>query len=256
MPCKRIIPCLDVKDGQVVKGVQFRKHEIVGDVLQLAQKYRDQGADELVFYDIVASSEQRIVESQWISQIAKFLDIPFCVAGGLRSRDQVRMILNCGADKVSINSPALENPELIRELASEFGSQCVVVSVDSRRQDNGDFDVYQYTGDEAKTIKTKKKMLAWIQEAQALGAGEIVLNCMDNDGTGLGYDLNQLKLARAVLSIPLVASGGARTVQDFIQVFKQADVDAALAAGVFHRGELELNDLKKQLRNSDIEVRQ
>ena len=194
MPSKRIIPCLDVKDGQVVKGVRFRSHEIVGDVLDLAQRYRDQGADELVFYDITASSEGRRVQTQWVADIARFLDIPFCVAGGIRSRDDARAVLNAGADKVSINSPALENPQLISDLAQEFGSQCVVVGVDSRREPNGDYAVFLYTGDEKKTVKAKRQTLDWIREAQQRGAGEIVLNCMDVDGVGDGYDIEQLRL--------------------------------------------------------------
>jgi cyclase len=152
MPSRRIIPCLDVKDGVVVKGVRFRGHEVVGGVLELARKYRDQGADELVFYDITASAEGRTVDKSWVQDIARFLDIPFCVAGGIRSRDDARALLNAGADKVSINSPALENPELISDLAREFGVQCVVVGVDSRRDADGEYSVYLYTGDETKTV--------------------------------------------------------------------------------------------------------
>ncbi len=254
MLSKRIIPCLDVKEGMVVKGVRFRGHEVVGGVLDLAKRYRDQGADELVFYDITASSEGRRVDVRWVQEISRFLDIPFCIAGGIRSRDDARILLNAGADKISINSPALENPALISQLAAEFGSQCVVVGVDSRRE-AGSYSVYLYTGDETKTVKAKRNTLEWIVEAQALGAGEIVLNCMDSDGMGGGYDLAQLKLARALLHIPLVASGGAKTAQDFIQVFREADVDAGLAAGAFHRGELTIPALKQELRKNGIEVR-
>lgn len=254
MPAKRIIPCLDVKDGVVVKGVKFRGHEVVGDVLELAARYRDQGADELVLYDITASAEARSVSAKWIEEIAKLLDIPFCVAGGIRSRDQARQILNAGADKVSINSPALERPELITELAREFGSQAVVVGVDSRRE-GSTYSVYLYTGDEKKTLSAKRETLTWLKEAQERGAGEIVLNCMDADGTGLGYDVEQLKLARSVLHIPLVASGGAKSVQDFQRAFQEAHVDAALAAGAFHRGELLIAALKQELHQSGIEVR-
>lgn len=254
MLCKRIIPCLDVKDGIVVKGVRFREHEIVGDVLNLAKRYRDEGADELVLYDITASSDGRRVASDWILRIAKVLDIPFCVAGGIRSRDDARAVLNAGADKVSINSPALENPSLITDLAHEFGSQCVVVGVDSRRED-GRFNVYQYTGDVHKTLRTKRDMLSWIREAQERGAGEIVLNCMDADGVGNGYDVEQLQQARESLSIPLIASGGAKSADHFARVFQLAGVDGALAAGAFHRKELLITDLKKELRKQGIEVR-
>jgi cyclase len=254
MPAKRIIPCLDVKDGVVVKGIRFRSHEVVGGVLELARRYRDQGADELVFYDITASSEGRRVESRWVSEIARFLDIPFCVAGGIRSRDDARALLNAGADKVSINSPALENPELITELAQEFGAQCVVVGVDSKRDADG-YSVYLYTGDESKTVRAKRETLAWLREAQERGAGEIVLNCMDVDGVGGGYDLAQLRLARECLRIPLVASGGAKTSAHFYTAFQDAGVDAALAAGAFHRGELRIDTLKADLQQKGIEVR-
>lgn len=255
MPSKRIIPCLDVKDGVVVKGVRFRAHEVVGDILELAQRYRDQGADELVFYDITASSEGRRVDARWVSQISRYLDIPFCVAGGIRSSDDARTILNAGADKISLNSPALENPELINRLSAEFGSQCVVVGVDSKRDEDGELSVYLYTGDETKTVKAKRRTLDWLSEVQSRGAGEVVLNCMDRDGVGGGYDLAQLKLAREILNIPLVASGGAKTPAHFAAAFREAGADAALAAGAFHRGELRIPDLKFELRAQGIEVR-
>ena len=254
MLSKRIIPCLDVKDGMVVKGVRFRSHEVVGDVLDLAKRYRDQGADELVFYDITASSEGRRVDVHWVEEIARFLDIPFCIAGGIRSRSDARLLLNAGADKISINSPALENPALISELAAEFGSQCVVVGVDSRREAEG-YAVFLYTGDEKKTVKAKRDTMEWIAEAQKRGAGEIVLNCMDSDGVGGGYDIAQLKMARSHLHIPLVASGGAKNAQHFLKVFQEADVDAGLAAGAFHRGELTIPQLKRELKEQGIEVR-
>ena len=198
---RRIIPCLDVRDGLVVKGTQFRDHEIVGDIIELARRYRDEGADELVFYDITASSDGRTVATDWVTRVARVLDIPFCVAGGIRSLDGARQILHSGADKVSINSPALERPALIGELAAEFGSQCVVVGIDSR-QENGDYFVKQYTGDPGKTQATRWRTVEWAREAQLLGAGEIVLNCMNQDGMRQGYDLVQLKLVRAVLHIP------------------------------------------------------
>lgn len=258
MLSKRVIACLDVKDGRVVKGIKFRAHEDVGGVLELAGRYREQGADELVFYDIMASSQNRSVDVRWIEEISQFLDIPFCVAGGIRDRTRARAILNAGADKISINTPALENPDLINELAGEFGSQAVVVGVDSKRAKEGtseDYFCFLYTGDEKKTVASKRLTLDWLVEAEQRGAGEVVLNCMDADGTGLGYDIAQLSAARARLKIPLVASGGAKTAQHFIDVFKQADVDAALAAGAFHRGELAIPKLKEDLRQNGIQVR-
>ncbi|MBN1960971.1 MAG: imidazole glycerol phosphate synthase subunit HisF [Deltaproteobacteria bacterium] len=254
MLTRRIIPCLDVKEGKVVKGVRFREHQILGEVLDLAKRYREQGADELVFYDITASAEDRGVSVEWVKQTAMLLDIPFCVAGGIRSVAQAGAILNAGADKVSVNSPAIERPELISELAAAFGSQAIVVGIDSQRQDN-DFIVYQYTGSESRSRGVGHRTLEWAVEAQERGAGEIVLNCMSHDGVGTGYDLEQLSAVRARVSIPLVASGGAGTVAHFIDVFKATKVDAALAAGVFHRGEIAIPDLKKALDEAGVKVR-
>jgi len=254
MLARRIIPCLDVRDGQVVKGTQFRDHEVVGDILELAQRYRDEGADELVFYDITASSDGRTVSTEWVTRVARVLDIPFCVAGGIRSLDGARAILHGGADKISINSPALENPALITELAVEFGSQCVVVGIDSR-QEAGDYFVKQYTGDPNKTQATRWRTIDWAREAQKLGAGEVVLNCMNQDGMRQGYDLAQLKLVRAVLHIPLVASGGAGTIGHFHDVFRLAGVDGALAASVFHQGTIKISALKEQLIADGICIR-
>ncbi len=254
MLAKRIIPCLDVKEGKVVKGVQFANHVVLGDVVELAQRYRDQGADELVFYDITASPEMRVVALEWVNQVAQWLDIPFCVAGGIRSLSDAKRILNAGADKISINTPALENPELISLLAKEFGRQCVVVGVDSR-EENGDYFVYQNTGDPNKTQATKRRTLEWITEASEMGAGEIVLNCMNQDGARSGYDIAQLKLAMDQLNIPLIASGGAGTMAHFRDVFNQAHVDGALAASVFHTGAITIPALKDYLREHKIEVR-
>ena len=254
MLARRIIPCLDVRDGRVVKGVQFRDHEDLGDILALAQRYRDDGADELVFYDITASSDGRTVSADWVTKVARVLDIPFCVAGGIRSLDDARRILHSGADKISVNSPALENPDLIGQLAAEFGSQCVVVGIDSLA-DGADYFVKQYTGDPAKTRGTRWRTVDWAREAQRLGAGEVVLNCMNQDGVRRGYDLAQLKLVRAVLTIPLVASGGAGTPEHFRDVFREAGVDAALAASVFHRGLIRIPELKAWLASQQITVR-
>ena len=254
MLTKRIIACLDVKDGVVVKGVKFRGHEPMGDPVELALRYRGQGVDELVFYDIAASAEGRRVSREWVAKTAAALDIPFCVAGGIRSVAGAEELLNAGADKISVNSPALERPELITELAKRFGAQCVVVGVDSRL-DEGEWRVFQYTGLVEKTVSAKRRMLDWLAEIQDRGAGEVVLNCMDADGTGAGYDIEQLSAARGVLKLPLVASGGAKTAAHFVRVFKEAGVDAALAAGAFHRGELEIGALKRALKSSGIEVR-
>ncbi len=254
MVTRRIIPCLDVKDGKVVKGVKFKDHQILGGILEFAQRYRDEGADELVFYDIAASAEGRMVSRDWVRDTARLLDIPFCVAGGIRSVEDAREVLHAGADKISINSPALENPELIGKLASTFGSQCVVVGIDSMAE-AGDYWVYQYTGSETRVRSTRRRTLDWIAEVQSRGAGEIVLNCMSNDGVGQGYDLKQLKLARALSTVPLIASGGAGSVEHFVEVFQESGVDGALAAGVFHRGEIRIGDLKNRLAASGVEVR-
>jgi len=254
MLAKRIIPCLDVKNDQVVKGVQFRNHEVVGNVLDLALRYRDEGADELVFYDITASSDVRRVERNWIERIARVLDIPFCVAGGIRSLDDAREVLASGADKISINSPALENPALIDAIAREFGNQCVVIGIDSRR-DGDVWRVYQYTGCEIKTQPTQRTTLDWVREVTERGAGEIVLNCMNQDGMRNGYDLDQLARVRKLTPIPLVASGGAGTPQHFLDAFTQAHVDGALAASVFHKGTIQIADLKFFLNSQGIPVR-
>ena len=254
MLARRIIPCLDVREGQVVKGTQFRDHEIVGDIIELAQRYRDEGADELVFYDITASSDGRTVSTDWVTRVARVLDIPFCVAGGIRSLAGARQILHSGADKISLNSPALEKPALITELATEFGSQCVVVGIDSR-QESGDYFVQQYTGDPDKTRATCWRTIDWAREVQKLGAGEVVLNSMNQDGMRQGYDITQLKLVRAALTVPLVASGGAGTSVHFRDVFREAGVDGALAASVFHKGTLQISSLKKQLVAAGISIR-
>ncbi len=254
MLSKRIIPCLDVKNGQVVKGVRFRDHEVVGDIVDLAQIYSQAGADELVFYDITASSDQRGVSSQWVQDIARVINIPFCVAGGIRSVAQAEVILNAGADKISVNSPALENPDLINQLEKAFGQQCVVVGMDSFAE-KGDYFVYQYTGDVTKTQQTQRLTQQWIREVQDRGAGEIVLNCMNQDGVRKGYDLAQLSRMRALTQVPLVASGGAGELAHFAQVFQQAKVDAALAASVFHKKILAIQELKTYLLANQIEVR-
>jgi cyclase len=255
MLSRRLIPCLDVRDGQVVKGVRFRDHVVMGGIEELAMRYRDEGADELVFYDITASPEGRSVDRGWVERVARIIDIPFCVAGGIRSVEDARAVLNAGADKISVNSPALERPELINELAAAFGVQCVVVGVDSLRDADGEWRVRQYTGDPSRTKALSRSTLDWVREVQERGAGEIVLNCMGSDGAKTGYDLEQLRAVRAICHVPLVASGGAGAVEHFIDVFEKADVDAALAASVFHSGAVPVPFLKKSLREAGIEVR-
>ena len=259
MLTKRIIACLDVRDGRVVKGVQFRNHRDMGDILELSQRYADEGVDELVFYDITASSDGRVVDKGWVNKVARRINIPFCVAGGIRSVDDARAILNDGADKISVNSPALERPEFITQLAEAFGTQCVVVGIDSRLETDGagiqKYVVYQYTGDETKTISSKRDTVAWAREAQRRGAGEIVLNCMNNDGVKRGYDLDQLALVREAVSVPVIASGGAGDYEHFADLFQKTGIDGGLAASVFHSGQIPIPDLKHYLRQRDIEVR-
>ena len=255
MLSRRLIPCLDVKEGMVVKGVRFRDHVVMGAIEDLALRYRDEGADELVFYDITASPEGRGVDVAWVERVARIIDIPFCVAGGLRSVAQARAVLHAGADKVSVNTPALERPELVNELAAEFGVQCVVVGIDSLRDADGEWRVRSHTGDPSKTRALRQRTLDWVVEAQQRGAGEIVLNCMGSDGVRTGYDLEQLRAVRALCRVPLVASGGAGSAQHFVDVFRDADVDAALAASVFHSGAVRIPELKATLRAQGIEVR-
>ncbi len=256
MLSRRIIPCLDVRDGQVVKGVRFRDHVVMGEIVDLALRYRDDGADELVFYDITASPEGRSVDRGWVEKVARVIDIPFCVAGGIRSVEDARAVLHAGADKISVNSPVLERPELIDELAAAFGVQCVVVGIDSLRDDDGQWRVRQYTGDPSRTQALARLTLSWIVEAQQRGAGEIVLNCMGSDGVRSGYDLEQLVAARARCNVPLIASGGAGAPEHFRDAFRDADVDGALAASVFHSGEIHIGDLKRYLAGRGIVVRQ
>jgi cyclase len=243
-----------VRDGQVVKGVQFRNHRIVGDIIELARRYCYEGADELVFYDITASPDGRSVDRSWVDRVAAVIDIPFCVAGGIRSVAEAEEVLNKGADKISINSPALADPDLIDALAYRFGSQCVVIGIDSREQ-SGDYFVYQYTGDPDKTTAADRTTLEWVREVQDRGAGEIVLNCMNQDGVRKGYDIDQLALVRTRCRVPLIASGGAGAKEHFRVVFANANVDGALAASVFHGAEIDIGDLKSWLLDQSIDVR-
>jgi cyclase len=234
--------------------VRFREHRMVGEIMDLALRYRDEGADELVFYDITASPEGRSVDRGWIKRVARVLDIPFCVAGGIRTVAQAEEVLAAGAEKISINSPALANPELIDSLSERFGAQCVVVGIDSQTVGN-EYRVQQLTGDVDRTCDAARGTLDWVAEAQRRGAGEIVLNCMASDGVRQGYDIVQLKAVRRVCRVPLVASGGAGSMRHFSEVFRAADVDAALAASVFHSGDIAIPDLKRELRAGGIEVR-
>lgn len=254
MVAVRIIPCLDVRAGRVVKGVKFRDHVDMGDIIERARAYRDQGADELVFYDITASPEQRSVDVEWVERVAAEIDIPFAVAGGIRDVERARAVLHAGADKISVNSPALRRPQLVRELADTFGSQCVVIGIDSIRDRNG-YRLRANTGDPANMIDPDLDTRAWVEQVQQLGAGEIVLNCMDADGVRTGYDIEQLAEMRAICDVPLIASGGAGRREHFLDVFEQADVDGALAATVFHSGQIAIPALKDWLRANGVETR-
>ena len=234
--------------------MRFRDHVVVGDILELSERYCEAGADELVFYDITASPDGRSVDRSWVRRIARTLDIPFCVAGGISSVEDAEKVLGEGAEKVSINSPALTDPDLISRLSSRFGAQCVVVGIDSQTVE-GNYNVYQFTGDPQRSRNSARRTLDWVREVQQRGAGEIVLNCMASDGVRNGYDLEQLTAVRALCRVPLIASGGAGTPQHFSDVFTIARVDGALAASVFHTGTIAIPELKKFLRQQSIEIR-
>lgn len=222
--------------------------------MELAERYCAEGADELVFYDITASPDGRTVDRSWVDRVAAVIDIPFCVAGGIRSVADAEQVLNKGADKISVNSPALENPGLIDELARRFGSQCVVLGVDSHAS-GGQYTVYQYTGDPDKTVAAQLATIDWIRQGQERGIGEVVLNCMNQDGVRQGYDNVQLKTVRDTCKVPLIASGGAGEMSHFADTFTEAQVDGALAASVFHSGEINIRDLKAYLAARDIDIR-
>jgi cyclase len=234
--------------------VRFRDHRVAGDILELAARYRDAGADELVFYDITASPQRRSVDREWVRRVARLLDIPFCVAGGIRSVADAEEVLNAGAEKVSVNSPALENPALIGDLSKRFGSQCVVVGIDSLQTATG-YRAWLFSGDPQRARDGGRAVRDWVHEVQARGAGEIVLNCMGSDGMRQGYDIEQLAAVRAVCRVPLIASGGAGTVAHFTDVFTRAGVDGALAASVFHSNSISIPDLKRQLHAAGVPVR-
>ncbi|MGC9151038.1 MAG: imidazole glycerol phosphate synthase subunit HisF [Microbacter sp.] len=247
---KRIIPCLDIKDGQTVKGINFLNIRNVGDPVELGSRYAQMGADELVFLDITATHERRKTFTELVTRIAHHINIPFTVGGGITGVDDVRNLLKAGADKISVNSAAVRNPNLIRDLALQFGSQCVVLAVDTKFV-NGEWLVFLNGG----RIATELRTFDWVKEAVALGAGEILLTSMDHDGTKNGFAIELTRQVSESVNVPVIASGGAGTSDHFVEVFKEGKADAALAAGIFHFGEIALPDLKAYLRDNHIEVR-
>ena len=251
MITKRIIPCLDVKDGRVVKGVNFLGLCDVSSPVKLAKFYSECGADELVFYDITASSEGRALFTDILTEVARTIFIPLTVGGGINTIDDFDRVLKCGADKVSVNSGAIRNPELVSLAAKKYGNQCVVISADVKRV-NGKFRVFAKGGRE----DTGLEAVSWIKRCVDMGAGEVVLNSIDTDGVKRGFDIEMLRAVREAVNVPVIASGGAGSVQDFIDLFKKIpDIDAGLAASVFHFGEIQIKDLKKELRENGITVR-
>ena len=251
MLTKRIIPCLDVRNGRVVKGKKFKDIVDVDFPEVLGEFYSDNGADELVFYDITASNEERKTSLEFVSKVAENISIPFCVGGGVSSIDDFTNILRKGADKVSINSSAVLNPQLIKEAAEKFGNQCVVLSMDVKKNDSGSWDVYIKGGRE----KTNLDAIEWAKEGVKLGAGEIVVNSMDEDGMKKGYDIDLLSKITQAVNVPVIASGGAGTMDDFVRAAKDGNCDGILAASVFHYGEIKIKDLKEYMKKEGIEVR-
>ena len=250
MLAKRIIPCLDIQDSRTVKGVNFVDLIDAGDPVELAKVYSNIGADELVFLDITATKEDRRTFAKLVKEIAKNINIPFTVGGGIKSVEDVDILLKSGADKVSINSYAVKNPDFINELASKFGCQCVVVAIDAKFEDN-DWYVYLVGG----RVKTEIKLFDWAKEVENRGAGEILFTSMDHDGTKNGFSNKALSKLSNMVNIPVIASGGAGKIEHFTDVFKKGCADAALAASVFHFNEIDINTLKKELKNKKIPVR-
>ncbi len=251
MITKRIIPCLDVKNGRVVKGVNFKGLSDVSSPTELAKYYSDNGADELVFYDITASFEERKLFTDILKEVAKQIFIPLTVGGGINTIEDFDRVLKCGADKVSVNSGAIKNPDLIREAAEKYGNQCVVISADIKRKD-GEFRVFSKGGREDTGIEA----IGWIKKCVENGAGEVVVNSIDTDGVKNGFDIEMLKAVCEAVNVPVIASGGAGSTKDFIDLFKEIpDISAGLAASVFHFGEIEISDLKKELAKNNIIVR-
>lgn len=247
---KRIIPCLDIKDGRTVKGVNFYSIRDAGDPIELAKKYVDEGADELVFLDITATLEKRQTLTHLVEKIARVINIPFTVGGGIQSLEDARALILSGADKVSINSRAVRRAQLINEIASQMGSQCVVVAIDTKYQNN-EWSVFVNGG----TVNTGKNTINWAKEVAALGAGEILLTSMNNDGTKSGFALDILNAVCSAVQIPVIASGGAGCVEDFEKLFTQTKVGAALAASIFHFGEITISELKNYLQTKNISLR-
>lgn len=250
MITKRIIPCLDIKDGRTVKGINFENIKDAGDPVELAIEYAKQGADELVFLDITATNEKRKTLSELVTRIAKHINIPFTVGGGINSIEDVSILLNAGADKISINSSAIKNPQLIYDLAKQFGSQCVVLAIDTKFENN-QWYVYSNGG----RIKTELKTLNWAIQAVTLGAGEILLTSMNNDGTKSGFAVDITKQISEAVNVPIIASGGAGTQEHFKTIFEIGKADAALAASVFHYKEIAIPELKQYLKSNTIEIR-
>lgn len=247
---KRIIPCLDIKDGKTVKGIQFEDLRIAGDPVELAKKYVNDGADELVFLDITATLEGRKTLIELVEKLSLEINIPFTIGGGISSVQDVEALLKAGADKVSINSAAVRRPELVREIAQQFGNQCVVVAIDTKNIDGEDY-VFINGG----KIQTQLKTLEWVKTVAALGAGEILLTSMDFDGTKNGFDIRMLQNIIKVCQLPIIASGGAGKMEDFTEVFTKTKVTGALAASIFHFNEIKISDLKENLKQNKISIR-
>jgi cyclase len=250
MLAKRIIPCLDVDKGRVVKGVKFQNLRDAGDPVEVAKSYEEQSADELVFLDITASAEERKIMIEVVQRVAETIFIPFTVGGGVSSLEDIRRLLFAGADKVSINTAAVKNPQLIYESAKRFGSQCIVVAIDAKRSERG-WEVYIHGG----RTPTGLDAVEWAKRVESLGAGEILLTSMDADGTKKGYDIELCKAVASAVSIPVIASGGAGTMEHFYEVFTKTNVDAALAASLFHFKEVSIPELKAYLKNKGVHVR-
>ena len=251
MITKRIIPCLDAKDGRVVKGVNFEGLHDVSSPVELGKYYSDNGADELVFYDITASAENRRLFTEILTEVASTIFVPLTVGGGINTVDDFDRVLKCGADKVSVNSGAIRNPRLISEAAERYGDQCVVLSVDIKRVD-GVYRVFAKGGRE----NTGMEAIKWITDCVNMGAGEVVVNSIDTDGVKNGFDIEMLKAVRSAVNVPVIASGGAGCAEDFVTLFKEIpDMDAGLAASIFHFGEVKISDLKRMLRENNISVR-
>jgi len=248
---KRIIPCLDIKNGRTVKGINFEQLRDAGDPVELGAFYAQQGADELVFLDITATIEKRKTFAELVNRIAHHINIPFTVGGGISSVDDVNVLLQNGADKISVNTSAFKNPQLINELAKEFGSQCIVLAIDTKQEENGEWYVYLDGG----RTKTNSVCFDWARHAVMLGAGEILLTSMNHDGTKQGFAMEITRLLSENLPVPVIASGGGGTMQHFVDVFEKGKADAALAASIFHFKEIAIPDLKRYLQDHQVTVR-